>query len=78
MTHQRALLEAIPQDHLQAVTGGGIGSQIGSMFGADGAKWGGIADQLLGMVGKNGGGLAGLFGQGAPGGGTSGAGGAAG
>ncbi|HET7504060.1 MAG TPA: hypothetical protein VFK02_23730 [Kofleriaceae bacterium] len=75
MTQQPTTLEAITSDHLHTVTGGGIGSDIGNMFGAEGAKWGGIADQFLGMIGKNGGGLAGLFGQagGAGGGGGGGA-----
>jgi hypothetical protein len=64
MTNQPTTLEAVTPDHLHAVTGGGIGSDIGGIFGAKGTKWGGIADKLLGMFGKSGGGLGGLFGQG--------------
>jgi hypothetical protein len=47
-----------PDDHgedvkpaqLEHVTGGNIGTSIGSLFGADGAKWGGVADSILGTI----------------------------
>ena len=42
---------SITGDELATVTGGGIGAQIGAMFGDKGAQWGGIADSLLGMFG---------------------------
>jgi hypothetical protein len=42
---------AITGDELATVTGGGIGAQIGAMFGDKGAQWGGIADGILGMFG---------------------------
>ena len=52
--------EVIEAAQLEHVTGGnGIGSMIGSFFGAEGAKWGGFADgiigQLGGLLGKGGG-----------------------
>jgi hypothetical protein len=50
MTHLRSSLEVVPADQLDRVTGGGIGSVIGGWFGAKGAKWGGIADQILAMI----------------------------
>jgi len=49
MNQLPATLEAISPDHLANVTGAGIGSQIGGLFGAKGAQWGGIADSILGM-----------------------------
>lgn len=45
--------DVIPTDQLARVTGGGIASQFGSMFGPEGAKWGGLADQIMGMCGVN-------------------------
>jgi hypothetical protein len=48
-------LESISLADLGHVTGGGIGTQIGSLFGEKGAKWGGIADSILGIVQGNGG-----------------------
>jgi hypothetical protein len=42
---------ALRSDELAQVTGGGIASQFGSMFGPEGAKWGGFADQIMGMFG---------------------------
>ena len=58
-------LDSISPAELDAITGGGIGSQIGSMFGEKGAKWGGIADNIMGMVGQasGGGGIGGIIGQ---------------
>jgi hypothetical protein len=56
MTNTPSTLEAVPVAQLEVVIGGaGIGSQIGGMFGAEGAKWGGIADNILGMIGAGGG-----------------------
>jgi hypothetical protein len=43
--------DVIPTAQLARVTGGGIASQFGSMFGPEGAKWGGMADQIMGMFG---------------------------
>jgi hypothetical protein len=54
MTHTPSPLDTVTLDQLQAVTGAGIGSQIGNMFGAEGAKWGGVADSILGMFGVGG------------------------
>jgi len=67
MNHAPTTLEPVPQDQLADVIGGGIGTQIGSLFGAQGAQWGGIADSILGMFGGAGGaggagGLGGLLG----------------
>lgn len=63
-------LETIPSTQLDAITGGGIGSQIGGMFGAEGSKWGGIADNIMGQIGGGIGGQAGsILGQLAGGGG---------
>ena len=61
MINTPSTLEAVSVEQLDIVTGGaGIGSQIGSMFGAEGAKWGGIADNIIGMIkGAAGGGGAG-------------------
>ena len=56
MTTQPTTLQSISAGELDHVIGGGIGSQIGSLFGADGAKWGGIADSIFGMFGGMGGG----------------------
>ena len=62
--------EEIDPTHLAHATGGGIGSMIGGLFGAQGQKWGGFADgiigQIQGMIGGGGGG------GGAPGGGAAG------
>lgn len=44
-------LLSVSPEQLATVTGGGIGSQIGTMFGADGAKWGNVADSIFSMVG---------------------------
>ena len=49
-------LDSINLEQLEHVTGGGIGTQIGSMFGAEGQKWGGLADNILGMIPGIGGG----------------------
>ncbi len=74
-TTNEAALESINPAELGAVTGGGIGQQIGSMFGDKGAKWGGLADNIMGMVGQatGGKGIGGILGQlGGLGGGSSG------
>lgn len=42
-------LDTISSDDLTHVTGAGIATQIGSLFGAKGAKWGGLADSIIGM-----------------------------
>jgi hypothetical protein len=68
MTNEPKALESIEPAVLADVTGAGIGTQIGSMFGEKGAKWGGIADSIIGMFGGAGG--AGGAGGGAPGGGA--------
>jgi hypothetical protein len=60
--------EPVPAEQLHRVTGAGIGAQIGSLFGADGAKWGGIADQFLGFLGPL---MGGAAGGGAAGGGAA-------
>jgi hypothetical protein len=52
MTNTPATLDVVTPDQLERVTGAGIGSEIGKMFGAEGAKWGGIADQFIGMIGQ--------------------------
>lgn len=57
--------EEIEPAHLEHATGGGIGSTIGGLFGAEGAKWGGFADGIIGQIQ----GLIGGGGGGAPGGG---------
>jgi len=49
MTHLPSSLEVVPADQLVTVTGGGIGASIGALFGAKGAQWGGIADQIIAM-----------------------------
>ena len=69
MTNTTKALEAISLEQLDVVTGAGIGSQIGGMFGAEGAKWGGIADNIMGMFGVGGAGGA-SGGGGAPAGGA--------
>lgn len=51
----------ISLDELASVTGGGLGAQIGSLFGEKGAKWGGIADSIFGMI-QGSGGLSNIFG----------------
>jgi hypothetical protein len=58
MTSMPSILEVVTVEQLDTVTGGGLGSQIGGMFGEKGAKWGGIADSLFGMI-KGGGGKGG-------------------
>ena len=78
MINTPGTLEAVSAELLDAVIGGGIGTQIGSMFGEKGAKWGGLADSIIGMFkkgsggGGGGGGLGSLLGGG---GGSSGGGG---
>jgi len=68
MTNTPETLEAVANEQLDVVTGGaGIGTQIGSLFGQEGAKWGGIADSIIGMFGGGGAGAGG--GGGAPAGG---------
>src|SRR3954468_12922872 len=56
MTTTNQTLETLPIDQLAPVTGGGLGSKIGGMFGAKGQKWGAMADSLLGMFQGMGGG----------------------
>ena len=56
MTNTPETLEAVSIEQLDTVTGAGIGTQIGSLFGQEGAKWGGIADNIIGMFGGAGGG----------------------
>jgi hypothetical protein len=68
MINTFSTLEVVTPEQLDTVTGGGIGTTIGSMFGEKGAKWGGFADSIIGMIGK-GGGLGSLFGGGKSGGG---------
>src|SRR5262245_2855743 len=55
MTQQPSSLDVVPAEQLAHVTGGGIGSMIGGLFGAKGAQWGGIADQILAMIQGGGG-----------------------
>ena len=69
MTNTTQALEVVSLEQLDVVTGGGIGSQIGGMFGAEGAKWGGVADNIMGMFGIGGAGGGGGGGGGAPAGG---------
>ena len=60
MTNTSEILEAVTSEQLDTVTGAGIGTQIGSLFGQEGARWGGIADSILGMFGgASGGGIGG-------------------
>jgi hypothetical protein len=70
MINTPGTLEAVSPELLDAVIGGGIGTQIGSMFGEKGAKWGGLADSIIGMFKKGG-----SSGGGGGGGGSSGGGG---
>jgi hypothetical protein len=63
-------LETLSMDQLAPVTGGGIGSMIGGLFGAKGQQWGAVADNILGMFGGLGG-LGGLAGGGGSSGGSS-------
>ena len=51
MTNTPKTLEAVSIEQLDTVTGAGIGTQIGSLFGQEGAKWGGLADNIIGMFG---------------------------
>ena len=71
MTNTPETLEAVSIEQLDTVTGAGIGTQIGSLFGQEGAKWGGIADSIIGMFGGGGagGGAGASGGGGAPAGG---------
>jgi hypothetical protein len=70
MTTTNQTFEPISFDQLAPVTGGGIGSTIGGLFGAKGQQWGALADNVLGMFqggggssgGSSGGGGAGLGG----------------
>jgi FAD/FMN-containing dehydrogenase len=71
MTTTNQTLETLSFDQLVPVTGGGIGSTIGGLFGAKGQQWGALADNVLGMFG-GGGGLGGIFGKLLGGGGSSG------
>jgi len=50
-TPDREQTETVDTAQLEHVTGGGLGSTIGSMFGAEGAKWGGFADNIVGQIG---------------------------
>lgn len=59
MTQEPNVLTAAELDR---VIGGGIGTQIGSLFGEKGAKWGGIADSIFGIIQGNGG-LGNIFGS---------------
>jgi hypothetical protein len=59
MTSMPIILEVVTLEQLDTVTGGGLGSQIGGLFGEKGAKWGGIADSLFGMIKGGGGGKGG-------------------
>jgi hypothetical protein len=68
MTTTNQTLETLSVDQLAPVTGGGIGSMIGGLFGAKGQQWGAVADNILGMFG----GLGGLAGGGGGGGGAAG------
>ena len=61
--------ETVPKDQLAPVIGGGIGAQIGGLFGAKGAQWGGIADTIFGMIKGGGGGSSGGGSSGGGGGG---------
>ncbi|HET9623035.1 MAG TPA: hypothetical protein VFP84_16800 [Kofleriaceae bacterium] len=63
--NQPTTLDTLGPDQLAAVTGGGIGQQIGGMFGQKGAQWGGIADSIFGAIGQASGGkgLGGILGQ---------------
>jgi hypothetical protein len=67
MTMTNQTFETLSVDQLAPVTGGGIGSMIGGLFGAKGQQWGALADNILGMFG----GLGGLGGLGGGGGGGS-------
>jgi len=55
MTTTNQTFETLSVDQLAPVTGGGIGSTIGGLFGEKGAKWGAFADNILGMFGGLGG-----------------------
>ena len=73
MTTTNQTLETLSVDQLAPVTGGGIGSTIGGLFGAKGQQWGALADNILGMFQGGGlGGLGGIFGKLLGGGGSSG------
>lgn len=64
MTMQNQTFETLSEDQLTPVTGGGIGSSIGALFGEKGAKWGAFADNILGLFqGGGAGGLGGIFGK---------------
>jgi hypothetical protein len=45
---------AVSTVQLAQVTGGGGFADIGKLFGDKGAKWGGVADSVLGMFGSGG------------------------
>jgi hypothetical protein len=61
MTTTTQTFETLSVDQLAPVTGGGIGTQIGGLFGAKGQQWGALADNILGMF--QGGGAAGILGN---------------
>ncbi len=62
MTTTNQTLETLSVDQLAPVTGGGIGTTIGGLFGAKGQQWGAMADNILGMFqGGGGGGLGGIL-----------------
>jgi len=42
-------LPDIPADQLAHITGGGAIATIASLFGEKGAKWGNIAEQVIGL-----------------------------
>jgi hypothetical protein len=71
MTTTNQTLETLSVDQLAPVTGGGIGSTIGGLFGAKGQQWGALADNVLGMF-QGGGGFGGMLGKLFGGGGSSG------
>jgi hypothetical protein len=56
MTMTNQTFQTLSVDQLAPVTGGGIGSMIGGMFGAKGQQWGALADNIFGMFGGLGGG----------------------
>jgi len=50
MTNAHDTFEAITAAQMAQITGAGLGSSIAGLFGPEGAKWGPIADQVLGMI----------------------------
>lgn len=70
MTTTNQTLETLSVDQLAPVTGGGIGTTIGGLFGAKGQKWGAMADNIFGMFKGMGGGGGGSGSSGGGGGGS--------